>query len=174
MTAENRPSLIEIGRVVKAHGIRGELKVLLHWERSDSLEHVGEVVVGRDASARTFRIRAARPADRAVLLALVGVDDRDAAESLRGEPVSVRREALPPLADGEYYLCDLVGAAVVSPEGPVGQVVEVRVHPSVDTLVVKAPDGSLLEQPLSEPWIVAVDVAAKRVELSGRGGIISP
>jgi 16S rRNA processing protein RimM len=120
----------------------------------------------------TFEIRSARPVDRAVLLSLVGVDDRDRAESLRGAMVSVARAALPPLESGEYYLCDLVGASVVSQNGLVGEVVEVRVHPSVDTLVVRAPDGALWEQPIAEPWIASVDAANKRIELTSPDGLL--
>jgi 16S rRNA processing protein RimM len=123
---------------------------------------------------RTFKVRGARAADRAVLLSLVGVDDRDAAEALRGSTVCVPRAALPPLADGEYYLCDLVGATVVAPQGVVGEVVEVRVHPSVDTLVLRTPDGVILEQPIADPWIESVDVGEMRVELTSTDGIVGP
>ena len=172
MTAKSTPRLIEVGRVAKAHGVRGEIKVALHWEHSDSLSHAEEVVLTAKGEGRTFGVRSVRPADRAVLMSLVGIEDRDRAESLRGATVSVAREALPPLEDGEYYLCDLVGVSVVSPNGPVGEVVEVRVHPSVDTLVVRAPDGRLLEQPIAEPWILAVDIANSRVELASEDGLV--
>ena len=146
----------------------------LHWERSDAFEHASDVVLDfEDGSRKTFPIRAVRPVDRAVLLSLRGIEDRDAADALRGASVSVSREALPPLGSGEYYLCDLVGATVVCPEGIVGEVIDVRIHPSVDTLVVRTPDGDLLEQPLSDPWIRTVDAEGRRVELSGRGGLIS-
>ena len=167
------PSLIEVGRVARAHGVRGEIRVALHWEHSDSLSHVDEVVLtAKEKTLGTFAIRSVRPVDRAVLLTLVGVQDRDRAESFRGAAVLVSRAALPPLENGEYYLCDLVGASVVSPNGPVGEVVEVRVHPSVDTLIVRAPDGKLWEQPIAEPWIVSVDVEKRRVELSGTDGLV--
>ncbi len=173
MTAKSTPSLIEIGRVARAHGVRGEVRVALHWEHSDSLSRVDEVVLtAKGKTIGTFEVRAARHADRAVLLSLAGVDDRDRAEQLRGAVVSVAREALPPLEDGEYYLCDLVGASVTSPNGPVGEVVEVRVHPSVDTLVVRAPDGGLWEQALAEPWIANVDAENKRVDLASTDGLV--
>lgn len=173
MTAKSSPPLIEIGRVARAHGVRGEVRVALHWEHSDSLSHVDEVVLtAKGKTLGTFEVRAARPVDRAVLLTLVGVHDRDRAEALRGALVSVARDQLPPLEDGEYYLCDLVGASVISPNGMVGEVVEVRMHPSVDTLVVRAPDGVLWEQALAEPWIVAVDAKNGRVELASADGLV--
>jgi 16S rRNA processing protein RimM len=176
LTSRSTPNLIEIGRVARAHGVRGEIRVVLHWEDSDSLEHVGEVTLrrARDSSERTFEVRGARAADRAVLLSLAGVNDRDAADALRGSIVCVSRAELPPLEDGEYYLCDLVGATVVSPEGVVGEVVEVRVHPTVDTLVLRTPDGALVEQPIVDPWIQSVDVGQKRVELTSTDGIVGP
>jgi 16S rRNA processing protein RimM len=153
--------------------VRGEIRVALHWEHSDSLSHADEVVLtAKGKPLGTFEVRSVRPVDRAVLLSLVGIEDRDRAESLRGAMVSVARAALPPLENGEYYLCDLVGATVVSPNGPVGEVVEVRVHPSVDTLVVRAPDGALWEQAIAEPWIVSVDIASGRIELASADGLV--
>jgi 16S rRNA processing protein RimM len=147
--------------------------VALHWAHSDALLHAGEVVLAiRGQAVGKFKIRTARAANRAVLVSLEGIADRDRAETMRGATVSVARDSLPPLGPGEYYLCDLVGATVVGPGGAVGEVVEVRMHPSVDALVVRAPDGGLWEQPIAEPWIAAVDVANGRVELTSTEGLV--
>jgi len=164
---------VEIGRLTRPHGVRGEVRVLLHFAGSDTLEHVREVtLVKRDGSRSVRRVLSARRADKAMLLRLEGVLDRDAAESLRGVGVAVPRSALPTPEPGEYYLSDLVGARVVAPDGEVGEIVEVRMHPSVDSVVVRAPDGTLLEQALTEPWIVRVDTDNGIVELSSRDGLI--
>jgi 16S rRNA processing protein RimM len=166
-------TLVELGRVTRAHGIRGEVRVHLHWAGSETLEHVREITLMRDGqNLGVRRVEAARRADKAVLLRLEGIRDRDAADELRGLTVHVPRESLPPPEDGEYYLCDLIGATVVGPAGPVGEVTEVRVHPSVDTLVIRAPDGTLYEQAIAEPWIARVDPVAKLVELSSVDGLI--
>lgn len=166
-------TLVEIGRVTRPHGVRGEVRVQLHWAGSDTLVNVDEVtLVPRRGQPAVFRVLSARHADKAVLLRLEGVNDRDQAEALRDSGVSVPREMLPPAEDGEYYLCDLIGARVVAPSGPVGEVVDIRVHPSVDTLVIEAPDGKLLEQPIVDPWIQSVDAVGKLVELSSTDGLI--
>jgi 16S rRNA processing protein RimM len=175
LTASRAPllPLVEIGRLTRPHGIRGEVRVHLHFAGSETLAHVPSVTLVRNgATLGERRIVGARRADKAMLLLLEGISDRDAAESLRGAGVCVPRGALPPLDDGEYYLSDLVGARVVAPDGPVGEVVEVRVHPSVDSLVVRTPDGRLLEQAIAEPWIERVDAVAMIVELSSTDGLI--
>jgi 16S rRNA processing protein RimM len=148
------------------------VRVHLHWAGSDVLSLVDSVTLVQRGQSSIRRILAARRADKAVLLRFEGVSDRDAAEALRGSGVCVARDALPPPEEGEYYLCDLVGARVVGPEGPIGEVVEVRVHPSVDTLVVRTADGRLLEQAIAEPWIASVDPEGKLVELSSTEGLI--
>jgi len=166
-------TLVEIGRITRPHGVRGELRVHLHWAGSDTLDQIEAVTLVRRGEQTVHRVVAARRADKAVLLTLEGVSDRDAAERLRGSGVCVPRDALPALEEGEYYLCDLVGARVTGPDGGlVGEVVEIRVHPSVETLVVRTPDGRLVEQALVEPWIERVDAQGKLVELSSTEGLI--
>ena len=166
-------TLVELGRVTRPHGIRGEVRVQLHWAGSDTLEQVREVTLCRGQEPMGVRrVEGARRADKAVLLRLEGIRDRDAAEALRGLAVCVPRESLPLPDEGEYYLCDLVGATVVAPSGTIGEVTEVRVHPSVDTLVIRSPEGKVFEQVIAEPWIVRVDAAGKLVELSSEDGLI--
>lgn len=158
--------------MVKPHGVRGALKVRPHFEGSDSLLSVESVWLAVGQAERAYRVVSARRANRFVLLTLEGVGDMDTAESLRGSRVLVSRAELPELAEDEFYLSDLVGARVEAPSGEVGDVVEVRVHPSVDSLVIRTPDGKLLEQPLSEPWLESVDVDGACVRLSTTDGLI--
>src|SRR5437899_2116750 len=102
-------ALLPIGVVLRAHGVRGGVRVRMHDPASEALAGVERVRVG---GAERVVERASR--DKAEwLVKLAGVDDRDAAEALRGLAVEVRRADLPRLDDGEFYLADLVGYAVV-------------------------------------------------------------
>lgn len=164
---------IEIGRVGRAHGLRGEVRIQPHWEGSDTLEHVESVLLSRKGKPpREHKIASCRPADKAYLVRFEGVEDRDAAEALRGLIVSVPRAALPDLEAGEYYLSDLREAEVFGPDGLVGVVVDVRVHPTVDTLVIRRTDGTLVEQPLAPPWLGGVDTERCRVDLVSLDGLL--
>ncbi|MBM4362028.1 MAG: 16S rRNA processing protein RimM [Deltaproteobacteria bacterium] len=163
---------MEIGRVTRPHGVRGEVRVQLHWGPSDTLETVDRVELSRDGVPLGSReIRGARRAERAYLVAFAGVGDRDAAEALRGASVSVARAELPPLGPGEYYLSDLLGATVRGPSGVIGEVVDLRVHPTVDSLVIRRPDGELVEQPLSEAFLESVDPLLPEVVLATEDGL---
>jgi 16S rRNA processing protein RimM len=165
--------VLEVGRVAKPHGVRGELKVQLHWVQSSALLEVDSVMLrSEQCPERSYVVERARRSSRFVLLKLRGVDDRATAEPLRGAAVAVARAELPPLAEGEFYLGDLVGARVLGPGGLVGDVVEVLPYPSVDVVVVRTPEGKLVEQPLSEPWVERVDAAQGCIHLASTDGLI--
>jgi 16S rRNA processing protein RimM len=167
-----QPETLEVGRVSKAHGIVGELRVTPHWEASDSLVHAKQLWLGVNGNSIAYDIERARAVPRAYLVKLRGVDDRNAAEALHGATVSIERVALPPLEPGEYYLIDLVGARVVGPDGDIGEVTSVVSHPTVDVIVLKLMDGSMAEQALSAPWLTEVDVAARKIVLNSLDGLM--
>ncbi len=177
MTSEPSPGgLLAIGRVSRAHGLKGELRVELFFDGSDALDHVDELWLSAQAEkpdgSERYVIEQARPVPRAYLLHLTGIVERNGAEALRGKTVWVARAALPQSDDSEYYLVDLIGAKVTGPEGEIGTVVEIATHPSIDALVIKTADGRRLEQPLVPDWIARVSVAEKLVELSTLEGLI--
>ena len=178
MTAEPATAgLLAIGRVTRAHGLAGELRVEPYFEGSDALEQVSELWLSAEPETpqklARYAVEWARPVPRAYLVKVAGVAERNGAEALRGSTVWVARAALPEPADsGEYYLIDLLGAKVVGPEGEVGTVVEIATHPSVDSLVIRTPEGTTREQPLVPAFVARVSVADKLVELSTLDGLL--
>jgi len=163
---------IELGWVGKAHGLKGEVAIRLHYPQSRALSEVGRVLLRDATGERSVEVQSARPCARGMLVKLAGIDDRDAAARLGGARVLVDRAALPEPEEGEYYLADLLGATVQDPRGCVGEVVEVRVHATVDTLVIRTPAGELVEQPLAEPWIDVIDVTGRLVRLTTSDGLV--
>ena len=159
--------------MVRAHGLRGELEMRLDWSDSRALSEAREIILtSREGVEARHVVQHARKTPKGVVVQLRGVQDRDAAEAQLGTLVSVRRSELPPLGEGEYYLCDLVGLVVSAPEGEVGKVVDVQVYPSVDAIVIETPAGSRVEQPLLNEWIERVDLAGRHIRLSSAAGLI--
>lgn len=169
---EREPATLEVGRVSKAHGITGELRIVPHWEGSDALAHARSLWLTGKAGRVAYEIERVRAVPRAFLVKLRGVDDRNAAEVLHGALVNVARDLLPPLAEGEYYLADLVGLKVIGPEGEIGEVTAIASHPTVDAIVVRLADGTSAEQVMSEPWLDRVDVATGQIHLSSLDGLM--
>jgi 16S rRNA processing protein RimM len=117
-------------------------------------------------------VREVRGEGPQTLLWLEGVENRDAAQKLVGSHIEVVRGELEPLEPGEYYLCDLVGAEVFGPDGKVGEVVDVVVNPSVDSIRVRLVDGRLAELPLTGPWVSRIEAEEARIELASLDGLI--
>jgi 16S rRNA processing protein RimM len=159
--------------VGRAHGIRGFVQVRPHNASSDALDECKRVeLLLPSGERRSVDVVSCARSGRGYLVKFAGVDDREAAQALTHSAVLVPRSELPPLGEGEAYLVDLVGAEVVAPDGVIGEVVEVAVHPSVDTLVIRRADGKLVELALLPAFVARLDPAARRVELHNRDGLI--
>jgi len=163
---------LELGRIVKPHGLGGEIKLVLHWTGSDALGRVSRVVARRpDEPERVLEVQAVRGSPASLVVKFAGIDDREQAEALRGATVSVERAELGTLGPNEFYLADLVGARVLVGERLLGTVVAVRPYPSVDVMVIETDGGKLVEQPLVDHFLEEVDVARGRVRLSSAEGL---
>jgi 16S rRNA processing protein RimM len=128
---------IALAAVAGAHGISGEVRLKLFAESADSLKRQEKVRVG----ARELTVTAVREGAQPIVR-FAEIGDRSAAEALRGQLVTVSRDALPPLAEGEYYHADLVGLACESRSGELlGTVVAVENFGAGDLLEIERPDG---------------------------------
>jgi 16S rRNA processing protein RimM len=113
-------SLIALGKVARAHGVRGKVLIAPYDPESQALGQLRRVEIG----GREFRIALAERANLGWLVALDGLGDRDAADALRGREVKAHREELPALDSGEMYAIDLIGFTVVDGQGIERGVVE--------------------------------------------------
>jgi 16S rRNA processing protein RimM len=145
--------LLEVARIVKPHGIRGEVIVALLTDRAERVEP-GVVLVGA-ADHRQFEIVTSRPHQGRYIVTFAGVADRTEAESLRGTLLLAE-----PLDDPDaLWVHDLVGAELVDAAGVShGTVESVQENPAADLLVLT--DGRLV--PVNfvvshEPGRVVVD-----------------
>lgn len=171
---------VPLAEVARPHGVRGELRLHLFNADSDLLLDLEEVLVrfaeangapagGRD---RVVVVAGARRAHDAILMKLEGVDDRTAAEALRGAVVCAKRGDFPPIEDDEFYVCDVEGALVMVDGQELGRVIELKSYPTIDVLVVTAKDGGRpWEVPLVEAVVERVDVEGGVVTLATLEGV---
>jgi 16S rRNA processing protein RimM len=128
---------VALAAVAGAHGIGGEVRLKLFAESVESLKVHKQVRVGE----RVLTL-ASLKGDRTPIARFAEVADRNAAEALRGQLLTVPRSALPPLGEGEYYHADLIGLPCRSPAGDaLGRVVAVEDFGAGELLEIEKPDG---------------------------------
>ena len=139
---------ISLAAVAGAHGIQGEVRLKLFTDSAESLSRHAKLLVG-GVERRLLKVRGD---NKGAVARFDGVDDRTAAEALRGSLVEIDRAALPPLGEGEYYHADLIGIPCVDSEGnALGTVVAVENFGAGDLLEVERPDGKRSLIPFRDP-----------------------
>jgi 16S rRNA processing protein RimM len=129
---------IALAAVAGAHGVKGEVRLKLFTDSADNLARHKQLLVGGEVR----RLIAARDGGKTSVARFEGINDRSAAEGLRGSLVEIDREALPPLEDGEYYHSDLIGLPCFTSEGSeLGRVSAVENFGAGDLLEVEQEDG---------------------------------
>jgi len=129
---------IALAAVAGAHGVKGEVRLKLFSDSAKNLSVHEKLYVG-DAERRLLAVR---DSGKTAVARFEGVDDRSAAEALRGSLVELDRSALPALEDGEYYHADLIGLPAVDAAGvAVGKVVAVENYGAGDLLEIELERG---------------------------------
>ncbi len=166
-----------VGRVVKAHGISGEVVVEVRTDDPDARFSPGARLRGakRNAPQREFVIDSVREHGGRLLVRLAGVTDRDAADEIRGTLFVVNTDELPPIEDpDEFYDHQLEGLAVRTVDGTaVGTVAEVLHTPAGELLSVKTTEGAEVLVPFVSAIVTAVSLDDRLVEIDPPDGLLN-
>jgi 16S rRNA processing protein RimM len=130
-----------VGRIGRAHGVRGDVLVAVRTDEPDERFAVGAVLATDPTDAGPLTVASARWHSGRLVVGFAGHGDRSAAEALAGVRLVVDSADLPPLEDpDEFHDHELVGLAVVTPAGEsLGTVTDVVHGPAGDLLVVARP-----------------------------------
>lgn len=151
-----------VAAVAGAHGLRGALKLRCFTERPEDVAAYGPVFASN--GERLFQLEVIGPARSGVLARADGIDDRDAAEALRGVELLVPRSALPEPAPDEFYYCDLEGMDALRLDGShLGVVHAVDNFGGGDLIEIQTDDGRLISLPFTREAVPTIDLAARRL-----------
>jgi 16S rRNA processing protein RimM len=124
-------SRLEVGRVAKAHGLRGEVAIVPISNQPGRFETGARLWAGE----RPLVVAGSRPHQGGYLVRFAGIEDRNGAEALRGVVLAADAPGPPP--EGELWVHDLIGAEVRDRAGAaLGRVVAVEANPAHDLLVL--------------------------------------
>lgn len=160
------PRYLLVGRVLRPHGVRGELRVKIITNYPERLVQHTHFYLAHSNSpeiVHRYPVEGLRFHKKALLLKLDGCDDRNAADELRGMLVQIPVEDAVPLEEGEYYLFQLIGVRVETEGGEwLGQVVEVIETGANDVYVVRGPRGEVL-LPAVDEVVLELDLESKHM-----------
>ena len=144
----SRDKPITLAAVTGAHGVAGEVRLKLLGEGVEALK--AHKIFNADAAGGALTPTKIRSDNKGGAIArFAEIADRTAAEGLRGTVLTVPREALPALAEDEFYFADLIGLPVVTDEGePVGVTANIMNYGATDIVEIAPTDGNPFMIPL--------------------------
>lgn len=165
-----------VGRVVRAHGVTGEVVVEVRTDDPETRFAPGTTLrakPSRGGPERDFVVESAREHSGRLLVRLDGVADRTAADSLRGTLFVVDSADLPPIEEpDEFYDHQLEGLQVVTTTGtPVGSVAEVLHTAAGELLSVRTDEGEVLV-PFVSAIVTSVSLADQTIEIDPPEGLL--
>ncbi|PIE59403.1 MAG: 16S rRNA processing protein RimM [Desulfobulbus propionicus] len=166
---------IPLGKIIKPHGIHGELKVFPYTQHPQNLKRYKWIRLSLDKgkTLQVFTSKRVRIHGTQVIMSLAECTDRDTAETLAGLEIWIRAEELPTLNDGEYYLFELEGKRAVNTAGlDLGEIVSVLSSQGQNLLLVVKGNRDYLVPLVSEfivfrgPGQVVLDLPPGLLEIN--------
>ena len=135
---------VTLAAVSGAHGVTGEVRLKLFTDNVDSLNR------HKSFNDGALTVKSLRATKDGAIARFAEINDRNAAEKLRSTTLTVPREALPTLGEGEYYFSDLLGLPCVSTDGTaLGKCIAVENFGASDVLEIERPDGKKFMVPMT-------------------------
>ncbi len=162
---------IVIADIVGVYGIKGWVKIRVYLEDPATIQSLANLsVINARGAARPVTVRSIRAQGKGWIAQLSKIDDRNAAEALRGFQITVNTNDLPTAGEGEFYWRDLTGLSVyeMKTESLLGEVNYLLDTGSNDVLVIKSSEGSIDDRERLIPWllgdvVISVDLAGGRL-----------
>jgi 16S rRNA processing protein RimM len=155
-------NLLLVAQVGGAHGVRGELKITTFT--ADPMALTGYRNLLRQDGTPAVAIASARPVKGGLVARLKGVEDRNAAEAMRGLKLYITRDVLPEPEEDEFYLADLIGLTVETATGELlGKVKAVHDFGAGDLLEIQPKTGASWWLPFTREAVPEVRIADGKI-----------
>jgi 16S rRNA processing protein RimM len=155
--------LVAIGKVIKAHGVQGALKVLPYGDTLSGMEAGEKLFSIRNGEQRELTLASLQPQKRVWIARFEEIASREQAEALTGNEIFIGRDRLPGLAAGEYYHFQLIGLSVVTKEGRRLGILRAVLETGGNDVYVVENDGKELLVPAIEDVIDEVDLQSGKI-----------
>ena len=164
---------LQVARIGKPHGIRGEVTVQLMTDDPDARFEPGTVFDVEAGPVQALTVEGARWNKEILLVAFVEIVDRNAAETVRGARLFIETEDLDEDDDDTWYEHELVGLTARIGDEVVGKVTGLRTNAAQDLLIIEDTDGEEVLVPFVEAIVPEIDPEAGHVLLTPPAGLFT-
>ena len=162
-------TMMELGYVNNVRGLRGEIKVVHYCDYKEFFEELDSVTI-KNAE---YRIEGIKYYKDQVILKLEGIDTVEQAETLRNQTVFAKKDDLPPLPEGVFYVADLIGVKAYLEDGTyVGEVTDVIQNGPTDILELKGESGNQILIPRVKEFVPFISVEDKKMKITPIDGLL--
>ncbi len=151
---------IAIAEITKPQGIKGEVKLSIFLDNAELFCRLDKVIL----KGGWIKVLSARVNGNEVVARLEGVDDRNAAEALRGEELFIDRSVADSFKTGDYFIDDMIGLDVFAGSDNIGNITDVYQYGAADVLVI-AGEGKRFMVPYIAKLVTSVDLDTGRMDM---------
>ncbi len=154
--------LLEVGKIINTHGLKGEVKVVTWTDTPDVFEDLSTVYINQKNEYTPLTVGAIKYQKNNLIVKFKELSDINEAEALKNHILCAERSELGELEEGVYYIADLIGITVKKENGEVlGTIKEVLQTGANDIYVVKRENKKDLLIPVLPSVVLSVDIAEK-------------
>jgi 16S rRNA processing protein RimM len=167
--------LIAYGKITKAHGLSGGLKLLPFSRLPESLNSIKRIFIYSPGNQgpEPFGLEECRFDKGSAIVRLEGIDSIEQAEKLIGRDVYIEKSDLPELEEGEFYWFELIGLETYTEDGRYVGRVDSLIDRALQSVLVVRDGGKEALIPLSEPIIKEINLKESKIIISPVEGLLS-
>lgn len=155
--------LLEVGKIINTHGLRGEVKVAAWTDTPDVFETLETVYIKVKSEYKPLSLRSIKYQKNNLIVKFAELTDINEAEPLKNQVLYAGRSDLGELEEGVYYIADLIGIEVIDENGAsLGKIKDVMQTGANDIYVVERPSQKDLLIPVLPNVVLSVDINEKK------------
>jgi 16S rRNA processing protein rimM len=160
----NKDNCLRVGTYVNTHGIKGEIKVYPHTDDVTRFSDLESILLDTRDGLISYDIESVKYFKNMAIIKLAGIDNINDIEKYKGSDIYITRAQAVPLEEGEYFLCDIIDAEVISDDAEkIGTVKEVLQTGANDVYVVGREGAKDLLIPVIPSCVLDINTDEKRV-----------
>ena len=164
---------IYIGKILRPHGLKGEMSIRCLLESDSSLDHLREIILEQDNGSRAASISSWRYYAKGILISLHGVNDRNAAEDLAGAGIYAHPEDLPKSDPDDIFLQELLGCRVELADGrSLGSIKGIITPSGQEIWTIAADGGAEILFPAVPEFVQSIDMKGRMVRIDPPDGLL--